>query len=100
MNNIFADIQLAIPEIFVISMACVILLVDRFTHERMPSASFLLTQVTLLVGFYLTLVTAPAGATIKAFWGSGSQTTTAASTTINAPSQAIRERRTSCEKST
>lgn len=67
MNNIFADIQLAIPEIFVFTMACVILLVDRFTHERMPRVSFLLTQVTLLVGFYLTLVAAPAGDTVKAF---------------------------------
>lgn len=67
MNNIFADIQLAIPEIFVFTMACVILLVDRFTHERMPRVSFLLTQVTLLVGFYLTLVAAPAGDAVKAF---------------------------------
>ena len=41
MNNISADIQLAIPEIFIFSMACVILLVDRFTHKRMPQASFL-----------------------------------------------------------
>ena len=55
MNNIFADIQLAIPEIFVFSMACVILLVDRFTYKRMPQVSYLLTQATLLVAFYLSL---------------------------------------------
>ena len=67
MNNIFADIQLAIPEIFVFSMACVILLVDRFTHERMPKASILLTQATLLIALYLNLVGTPAGGTIKAF---------------------------------
>ena len=67
MNNISADIQLAIPEIFIFSMACVILLVDRFTHQRMPQASFLLTQTTLLVGFYLSLMAAPAGDSIKAF---------------------------------
>ena len=67
MNNISADIQLAIPEIFIFSMACVILLVDRFTHKRMPQASFLLTQFTLLVGFYLSLMAAPAGDSVKAF---------------------------------
>ncbi len=67
MNNIFADIQLATPEIFVFSMACVILLVDRFTHERMPKASFLLTQITLLVAFYLVTTTLPEGGTVKAF---------------------------------
>ena len=67
MNNISADIQLAIPEIFVFSMACVILLVDRYTHERMPKASFLLTQATLLIGFYLSLVATPAGDSVKAF---------------------------------
>jgi len=67
MNNISADIQLAIPEIFIFSMACVILLVDRFTHKRIPQMSFLLTQVTLLVGFYLSLMAGPTGETIKAF---------------------------------
>ncbi|GMR05848.1 MAG: NADH-quinone oxidoreductase subunit NuoN [Gammaproteobacteria bacterium] len=67
MNNIFADIQLAIPEIFVFSMACVILLLDRFTHERMPKASFLLTQLTLLVTFYLVTITVPEGGSAKAF---------------------------------
>ena len=67
MNNISADIQLAIPEIFIFSMACVILLVDRFTHKRMPQASFLLTQATLLVGFYLSLMAAPAAESVKAF---------------------------------
>ena len=67
MNNISADIQLAIPEIFIFSMACVILLVDRFTHKRMPQMSFLLTQATLLVGFYLSLMAAPAGDSVKAF---------------------------------
>ena len=67
MNNIFADIQLAIPEIFVFSMACVILLVDRFTHERMPKASFMLTQATLLIALYLNLAGAPASGTMKAF---------------------------------
>lgn len=67
MNNISADIQLAIPEIFVFSMACVILLVDRYTHERMPKVSFLLTQATLLIGFYLSLLATPAGDSVKAF---------------------------------
>ena len=67
MNNISADIQLAIPEIFVFSMACVILLVDRFTHERMPKVSFLLTQATLLIGFYLSLVATPTADSVKAF---------------------------------
>jgi len=67
MNNIFADIQLATPEIFVFSMACVILLADKFTHARMPKVSFLLTQLTLLVGFYLVLTTIPEGGSVKAF---------------------------------
>ncbi len=48
-------------------MACVILLVDRFTHERMPKASFLLTQATLLIALYLNLAGAPASGTMKAF---------------------------------
>ncbi|NOY16113.1 MAG: NADH-quinone oxidoreductase subunit NuoN [Gammaproteobacteria bacterium] len=67
MSNIFADIQLATPEIFVFSMACVILLLDKVTHERMPKASFLLTQLTLLVGLYLVTITVPEGGSIKAF---------------------------------
>jgi NADH-quinone oxidoreductase subunit N len=67
MDNIFTDMQLATPEIFVFSMACVILLVDRFTHERMPKVSFLLTQFTLLVGFYLVTTTVPQGGAVKAF---------------------------------
>lgn len=67
MNNIFTDIQLATPEIFVFSMACVILLVDRFTHEKMPSVSYLLTQATLLAGGYLTWTVSTAGNTVKAF---------------------------------
>ena len=48
-------------------MACVILLVDRFTHERMPKASFMLTQATLLIALYLNLAGAPASGTMKAF---------------------------------
>lgn len=67
MDNIFTDLQLATPEIFVFSMACVILLVDRFTHERMPKVSFLLTQFTLLVGLYLVSTTVPQGGVVKAF---------------------------------
>jgi len=67
MDNIFADIQLAMPEIFIFSMACVILLVDRVTHVRMPKISFLLTQLTLLTGFYLVSITVPDGGSVKAF---------------------------------
>ncbi len=67
MNNIFADIQLVMPEIFIFSMACVILLVDKFTRERMPKATFLLTQVTLLIGLYLVSVTVPEAGPAKAF---------------------------------
>lgn len=67
MDTIFADIQLAMPEIFIFTMACVILLSDRFTHVRMPKLSFMLTQLTLLVGFYLVSTTDPAGGSAKAF---------------------------------
>jgi NADH-quinone oxidoreductase subunit N len=54
MNNI-VNMQVATPEIFIFSMACLVLLIDLYTHKRMPMVSYWLTQATLIGGFYLGL---------------------------------------------
>jgi NADH-quinone oxidoreductase subunit N len=54
MNN-FPNIVPALPEIFVFSMACVILVVDLFLTTRHRVVSFYLAQATLLGAAMLTL---------------------------------------------
>lgn len=54
MNNI-VNMQVATPEIFIFSMACLILMIDLYTHERLPLLSYWLTQATLVGGIYLGL---------------------------------------------
>ena len=46
--------MLALPEIFVFSMACVILIVDLFLSERTRFLSYYLTQATLIIAAVLT----------------------------------------------
>ncbi len=45
----------AAPEIFVLSMACIILIVDLFLTERSRIATYLLAQATLLVAALITV---------------------------------------------
>ncbi|HBE93815.1 MAG TPA: NADH-quinone oxidoreductase subunit NuoN [Gammaproteobacteria bacterium] len=54
MNNI-VNMQVATPEIFIFSMACLILMIDLYTHKRIPMLSYWLTQVSLIGGIYLGL---------------------------------------------
>ncbi|HSW52878.1 MAG TPA: NADH-quinone oxidoreductase subunit NuoN, partial [Sulfuricaulis sp.] len=50
----------ALPEIFVFSMACAILVIDLFLSERLRAVSYWLTQATLVGAALLTLKLAPA----------------------------------------
>lgn len=54
MNHIL-NMQVATPEIFIFSMACLILMIDLYTHDRLPLLSYWLTQATLVAGIYLGL---------------------------------------------
>ncbi|VVC75222.1 NADH-quinone oxidoreductase subunit N [Aquicella siphonis] len=49
--NFFA----AMPEIFILSMACLILVVDAFLPERRRNVTYLLVQLTLVAAFVLTV---------------------------------------------
>ena len=53
--TILNNLHLAIPEIFVLSMACLILVVDLFLTEKNRYITYLLSQVTLVIAFFLTL---------------------------------------------
>lgn len=56
MNNFTMPIfSVAIPEYFVLGMACLILMVDVFIKERYRIVTFLLVQATLVIAFILTL---------------------------------------------
>ncbi|MDH5395921.1 MAG: proton-conducting transporter membrane subunit, partial [Gammaproteobacteria bacterium] len=55
MSVILANINLALPEIFILSMACIILVVDLFLTEKNRHITYLLSQLTLVIAFALTL---------------------------------------------
>jgi len=55
MKFLAPDMLPAVPEMFVFSMACLILVVDLFLSERNRVVSYWLTQATLLVAAVLTL---------------------------------------------
>jgi NADH-quinone oxidoreductase subunit N len=55
MNFITPNLIPAVPEIFVFSMACAILVIDLFLSERMRAVSYWLTQATLVGAAVLTL---------------------------------------------
>jgi NADH-quinone oxidoreductase subunit N len=58
MNNpIFYDLYAALPEIFVLGMAMVVLMVDLFLSDRNRYVAYILTQVTLLGAAFLTVAT-------------------------------------------
>lgn len=50
----------AVPEMFVFSMACAILVLDLFLNERLRAISYWLAQATLVVAVFLTLKLASA----------------------------------------
>ena len=53
MNFTMPNIAPALPEIFILSMACLILVVDLFLQDRQRVVTYLLTQLTLIVAFIL-----------------------------------------------
>jgi len=55
MNFQMPDFSLAVPELWVATMACVILVVDLFVRGRESAPAFYLSQLTLLVGIWLTI---------------------------------------------
>lgn len=57
MNFQMPDFSLALPELWVATMACVILVVDLFARGRESAPAFYLTQLTLLVGIWLAIDT-------------------------------------------
>ena len=55
MNSEIPNFQPLAPEIFLMSMACIILMVTAFSNERRQAISYWLTQATLVVAAWLTL---------------------------------------------
>lgn len=53
MNFEMPIFSVALPEIFVLCMACVILLVDVFVAKRFRIVTYILSQATLVGGFFL-----------------------------------------------
>jgi len=65
-----AELQLALPEIFVLCMACVVLLADLFIPQERRGLTHLLALVTLVFACILTLrVMLPPGEVLYAFSG-------------------------------
>lgn len=56
MNFTIPSFSIAIPEIFLLGMACIILLVDVFISERRGMVTYILTQLTLAVAFILVIM--------------------------------------------
>jgi len=54
MPHIFS-LPTILPEIFVLTMACVVLLCDAFTPKGKPSSTYVLTQITMIGASILTL---------------------------------------------
>ncbi len=53
--TLLTNMHLAIPEIFILSMASIILVVDLFLKPDNRHITYLLSQLTLVVAFFLTL---------------------------------------------
>lgn len=64
-----AQLLIALPEMVVLGMACLILVVDVFLGERRGHITFYLTQITLVAALYFTLQL-PGQDTVHAFGGS------------------------------
>src|SRR3990172_8116317 len=52
------NIMLALPEMFVLGMACVVLMVDLFLQERQRGFSYVLSQATLVGAAAITIAIA------------------------------------------
>jgi NADH-quinone oxidoreductase subunit N len=57
MNGLQTDLISALPEVFVLSMAMIILLTDLFLKPSNRIAIFLLSQITLLGAAFITIST-------------------------------------------
>jgi len=55
MNFVTPDISLAAPELFVMSLACIVLVIDAFLTQQQRHITYKLSQVTLLGALLLTL---------------------------------------------
>ncbi len=53
--TLLTNLHLAVPEIFILSMASIILVVDLFLTEKNRHITYLLSQATLVIAFVLTL---------------------------------------------
>lgn len=53
--NIFHDLSLISPEIWMVCMTCFILLSDLYTTRRLPYCTYILTQITIIGAMFLTL---------------------------------------------
>ena len=58
------DFSLILPELFVLGMACVVLLVDLFVPQRQQTLTYLLTQLTLLGALFISLMIFPTKAVL------------------------------------
>ena len=65
MNFEMPQFALALPEIFLLTMACVVLVVDLFARGRESAPAFYLAQGTLLLTAWLT---------VQANWGQDTTT--------------------------
>lgn len=55
MMDSVSELSVLVPELWVLTMACVILVVDLYLSERLRAVTFWLTELTLLVALVLTL---------------------------------------------
>jgi len=51
------NVMPALPEIFILSMACIILVVDLFLSEKNRAATYMLSQATLVIAVLITIAT-------------------------------------------
>ncbi len=51
------DVMPALPEIFILSMACIILVVDLFLSKTSRGATYMLSQATLIIAVLITVAT-------------------------------------------
>ncbi len=59
MINSFQELSILLPEIFLLGMACLILVLDLFLSQRLRAVTFWLTQLSLLVTLFLSLKLLP-----------------------------------------
>jgi len=53
MNNIFTDINLALPEIFLLTMISIILVIDLFVKDESRGATYVLSVISLIITGFL-----------------------------------------------